>query len=55
MGDILFQLVAFILMFGVLAGIIFIVISFRKRNSKLDRLEHKVDRLLEKDKSPSDR
>ncbi|MGG1686542.1 hypothetical protein [Pseudalkalibacillus sp. NRS-1564] len=55
MGDILFQLVAFLFMFGVLGGIVFIVVSFRKRNSKLDRLEHKVDRLLEKDKSQSDR
>ncbi len=55
MGDILFQLVAFLIMFGVLAGIVFIVVSFRKRSSKLDRLENKVDRLLEKEKSPSDR
>ncbi|MDO6654653.1 hypothetical protein [Anaerobacillus sp. 1_MG-2023] len=55
MGDILFQLVAFLLMFGVLGGIVFIVVSFRKRSSKLDRLETKVDRLLEKEKAPSDR
>lgn len=53
-GDILFQLVSFVLMFGVVVGILFIIVNFKKRSSRLDRLEQKVDQLLERKESKSD-
>ncbi len=54
-GDIVFQVVSFLLLFGVFGGIIFLVVNFNKRKSKLDRVEEKVDQLLEKNKSQSER
>ena len=55
MGDIVFQFVSFLLIVGVLAGIGFLVVSFNKRKSRLNRVEEKVDQLLEKNKSQSER
>ncbi|WP_166000553.1 DUF4083 domain-containing protein [Bacillus sp. Cs-700] len=55
MGDIVFQLISFSLMFGVVAGIVLLIVSLKKRSSKLDRVEKKVDQLLEREKSQSDR
>ncbi|WP_409250851.1 DUF4083 family protein [Bacillus sp. SCS-153A] len=51
-GDILFQLIMFILLLAVPAGVILLVVSRKKQNAqRLDRIEEKVDRLLkEKDK-----
>ena len=54
MGDIVFQLISFSMMFGVVAGIVFLIVSMNKRSSKLDRVEKKVDQLLEKEKTHSD-
>ncbi|WP_226659047.1 DUF4083 family protein [Guptibacillus hwajinpoensis] len=53
-GDILFQLVSFVLMFGLVVGILFLIVSLKKRSSKLDRVEQKVDQLLEREESKSD-
>lgn len=53
-GDLIFQLVSFVLLLGVIAGVVFLILSLKKRNSKLDRVEQKVDQLLERNKSQSD-
>ena len=53
-GDLIFQLVSFVLLLGVIAGVVFLILSLKKRNSKLDRVEQKVDQLLERHKSQSD-
>ncbi|WP_456274602.1 hypothetical protein [Bacillus sp. AK031] len=50
-GDILFQLIMFILLLGIPAAIVIIFVVLRKRNkSRLDRIEEKIDRLLEEKK-----
>lgn len=54
LGDLIFQLVSFVLLLGVIAGVVFLIIRLKKRNSKLDRVEQKVDQLLERNKSQSD-
>jgi hypothetical protein len=47
-GDILFQLIMFILLLGIPAAIVILIIALRKGNkSRLDRIEEKIDRLLE--------
>jgi hypothetical protein len=47
-GDILFQFIMFILLLGIPAAIVIIIVAFRKRNkSRLDRIEEKIDRLLD--------
>ncbi len=49
-GDILFQLFAFMILL-VIPIIVVVFIFTRKRNSRLERIEEKVDKLLkEKDK-----
>lgn len=53
-GDLIFQLVSFVFLLGVIAGVVFLILSLKKRNSKLDRVEQKVDQLLERNKSQSD-
>ncbi|MCA0993327.1 DUF4083 domain-containing protein [Pseudalkalibacillus hwajinpoensis] len=55
MGDIVFQLISFSFMLGLVAGIVFLIINLKKRSSKLDRVEKKVDQLLERKESQSDR
>ena len=54
LGDLIFQLVSFVLLLGVIAGVVFLIIRLKKRNSKLNRVEQKVDQLLERNKSQSD-
>ncbi|WP_273851993.1 DUF4083 family protein [Guptibacillus spartinae] len=54
LGDLIFQLVSFVLLLGVIAGVVFLIIRLKKRNSKLDRVEQKVDQLLERNKSQPD-
>jgi hypothetical protein len=45
-GDIIFQLVSFLLLLAIPVGIIIVVVVFRKRNSRQKRIEEKLDKLL---------
>lgn len=52
-GDIVFQLIMFILLFGIIFAIYFFVRSLLTRTNKSNSVEQKLDRvieLLEKDK-----
>lgn len=51
-GDIIFQLVSLVFLLAIPVGIILFVVILRRRNSRLKRVEEKVDRLLaDKDNS----
>lgn len=46
-GDIIFQLMSFLILLGIPLAIIFIYrAARRKRNNRLDRIEEKLDQLL---------
>jgi F0F1-type ATP synthase membrane subunit b/b' len=45
-GDIIFQLVSFLLLLAIPVGVIIVVVVFRKRNSRQKRIEEKLDKLL---------
>lgn len=46
-GDIIFQLMSFLILLGIPLAIIFIFrAARRKRNNRLDRIEEKLDQLL---------
>lgn len=45
-GDIIFQLIMFLFVLAIPLGIITVVIVFKKRNSRLKRVEEKLDILL---------
>ncbi|MFJ7939147.1 DUF4083 domain-containing protein [Peribacillus sp. NPDC096622] len=52
-GDLVYQLIMFILLFGMIFAIYFFVRSLLARSNKSNRMEQKLDRvieLLEKDK-----
>ncbi|MCA0147176.1 hypothetical protein LCD52_00085 [Rossellomorea vietnamensis] len=51
-GDIIFQLVSLVFLLAIPVGIILFVVILRRRNSRLKRVEEKVDKLLaDKDNS----
>ncbi|MBW3111654.1 hypothetical protein KYJ26_07430 [Bacillus sp. MCCB 382] len=45
-GDIIFQLISFIIFLAIPVAIILIVVVLWKRNNRLKRVEEKVDKLL---------
>ena len=45
-GDILFQLISFLFLLSIPVVIILFVVVLRKRNSRLKRVEEKLDQLL---------
>lgn len=45
-GDIIFQLIAFIIVLTIPLGIIIVLFVFKKRNNRLKRVEEKLDKLL---------
>lgn len=50
-GEIILQLIAFLSVFAIPLGIIIVVVIFRKRNTRLKRIEEKLDKLIaDKDK-----
>ncbi|MDO7487637.1 DUF4083 domain-containing protein [Peribacillus frigoritolerans] len=52
-GDLVYQLIMFILLFGMIFAVYFFVRSLLARSNKSNRMEQKLDRvieLLEKDK-----
>jgi high-affinity nickel permease len=51
-GDIIFQLVSLVFLLAIPVGIIILVVILRRRNSRLKRVEEKLDKLLaDKDNS----
>ncbi|WP_034756636.1 hypothetical protein [Rossellomorea vietnamensis] len=51
-GDIIFLLVSLVLLLAIPVGIIVLVVILRRRNSRLKRVEEKLDKLLaDKDNS----
>jgi low affinity Fe/Cu permease len=53
-GDIIFQLILFIILLTIPLAIILVFFVQRKRNNRLERIEEKLDKLLiEKDKKNS--
>jgi methyl-accepting chemotaxis protein len=51
-GDIIFQLVSLVFLLAIPVGIIIFVVIIRRRNSRLKRVEEKLDKLLaDKDNS----
>ncbi|UTE76736.1 hypothetical protein [Rossellomorea sp. KS-H15a] len=51
-GDIIFQLVSLVFLLAIPVGIILFVVILRRRNSRLKRVEEKLDKLLaDKDNS----
>ncbi|RIW37289.1 hypothetical protein D3H55_04415 [Bacillus salacetis] len=51
-GDILFQLIMFILLLGIPAALLFLFLALmKKRKSRLDRIEKKLDSLLKEKES----
>ncbi|OXS59536.1 hypothetical protein B0G93_1106 [Bacillus sp. V-88] len=51
-GDIIFQLVSLVFLLAIPVGIIVLVVILRRRNSRLKRVEEKLDKLLaDKDNS----
>ncbi|UII56161.1 hypothetical protein LS684_01260 [Cytobacillus spongiae] len=49
-GDILFQLIMFIMLLTIPGVIIAIFFIISKRNKRIDRMEEKLDQLLEKER-----
>ncbi len=45
-GDMIIQLVFFIILIALVVGIILLVVKFSKRNNQLNRIEEKIDKLL---------
>lgn len=45
-GDMVVQLIFFVLLIVLVIGIISVVMKFRKRNNQLNRIEEKIDKLL---------
>lgn len=45
-GDMILQLVFFIILIALVVGIISLVVKFSKRNNQLNRIEEKIDILL---------
>ncbi|MFC4321284.1 hypothetical protein [Litchfieldia salsa] len=45
-GDIIFQLIAFVMVLAIPLGIIILVVTYRKGMSRLKRVEDKLDKLL---------
>lgn len=45
-GDIIFQLITFLIVLAIPVGIIVLVVVFRRRNSRLQRVEEKLDKLI---------
>ncbi|PFA69222.1 hypothetical protein CN378_04945 [Bacillus sp. AFS015802] len=51
-GDIIFQLMSLLFLLAIPVGIIIFVVILRRRNSRLKRVEEKLDKLLgDKDNS----
>ncbi|MCR8848373.1 hypothetical protein NQ095_08165 [Rossellomorea sp. SC111] len=51
-GDIIFQLVSLLFLLAIPVGIIILIVILRRRNSRLKRVEEKLDKLLaDKDNS----
>ncbi|WLR59029.1 hypothetical protein [Guptibacillus hwajinpoensis] len=46
-GDVIFQVIAFLLLVAIPVGIVMLIILLNKRASRLGRVEAKIDRLLE--------
>lgn len=46
MGDMIFQLIFFIILIALVTGFILLITKFNQRNKKLDRMERKIDQLL---------
>ncbi|WP_147296278.1 hypothetical protein [Halobacillus trueperi] len=49
-GDMIAQLLFFVLLIGVIIGTVSIILSVKRKKSQLDRVEAKVDRILEREK-----
>ncbi|MYL49953.1 hypothetical protein GLV98_10675 [Halobacillus litoralis] len=49
-GDMVAQLLFFAIFIGVIIGVVAIFLSTKRRKSQLDRVEEKVDRILERKK-----
>lgn len=45
-GDIIFQLAAFIMLLSIPAALIILYRIFKRRNKRMDRIEEKLDQLL---------
>lgn len=46
-GDIIFQLVAFIILLAIPLTFLIVFVKIKKRNSRLSRIEEKLDQLLD--------
>ncbi|WP_286185121.1 DUF4083 domain-containing protein [Bacillus sp. SD075] len=46
-GDIVYQLIMFILLFGIIFAVYFLVRSLLTRSNKSNRIEQKLDRVIE--------
>jgi hypothetical protein len=46
-GDVIYQVIAFLLLVAIPVGIVMLIIILNKRASRLGRVETKIDRLLE--------
>ncbi|MBX0356921.1 hypothetical protein [Halobacillus sp. Nhm2S1] len=49
-GDMIAQLLFFAIFIGVIIGVVAIFFSIKRRKSQLDRVEEKVDRIIERKK-----
>lgn len=45
MGDIVVQLIFFLIIIAFIAGMVLLLMKFNQRNKKLDRIETKIDKL----------
>ncbi|WP_026673947.1 DUF4083 family protein [Alkalihalobacterium bogoriense] len=47
-GSIIYQLLAFLILFGIIIGIFYAIRSMTTRNKKLDRIEASIEEVKEK-------